>query len=44
MGENNNLNGIKPFSVNNDLYDLIKGYIQNNYDSIKKKLNKKKYN
>ena len=41
MGENNDLNGIKPFSVNNDLYDLIKGYIQNNYDSIKKKLSKK---
>ena len=41
MEEKNNLNGIKPFSVNNNLYELIKGYIQNNYDSIKKELNKK---
>ena len=41
MGINNNIKGIRPFSVNNDVYELIRGYIEFKYDNIKKKLTKK---
>ena len=41
MGKNNDSNGIKPFSVNNNLYKLIKDYIDYKYDNIKKSLTKK---
>ena len=41
MGENNEFNGIMPFSVNNNVYELIRDYIKSNYDNIKKALTKK---
>ena len=41
MGKNNDYHGTKPFSVNNDLYELISDYIKIQYDVIKKKLTKK---
>ena len=41
MGENNEFNGIKPFSVNNKLYEFIRDYIKSNYYNIKKALTKK---
>ena len=39
MGKNNDTNGIKHFSVNNNLYEIIQDYIESKYDQ--KKLTKK---
>ena len=41
MVKSNELNGIKPFSVNNNLYNSIRDYIQFKSDNIKKTFTKK---
>ena len=41
MGTINDSEGIRPFSVNNNLYELIREFIILKYDNIKKKLTKK---
>ena len=46
MKKNNDLNGIKTFQVNNRLYELIRSYLSNESDKIKKELtlqNSQKY-
>ena len=41
MEKNNQANGIKPFSVNNNLYQLIYEYLEYSSENIKKKISKK---